>query len=51
MLPSYAVDHDSDRRVGQHFTMGQAIKSLGKVGEYYISLALLLECFGPFMYS
>ena len=51
MLPSYAVDHDSDCRVGQHFTMGQAIKSLGKVREYYISLALLLECFGPFMYS
>ena len=39
MLPSYAVHH-SDCRVGQHFTMGQAIESPGKVKEYYISLAL-----------
>ena len=43
MLPSYAVHH-SDCRVGQYFTMGQAIESPGKVKEYYISLALLLEC-------
>ena len=48
MLPSYAVHH-SDCRVGQHFTMGQAIESPGKVKEYYISLALLLECFVPFI--
>ena len=45
---SYAVHH-SDCRAGQHFTMGQAIESPGKVKEYYISLALLLECLVPFI--